>query len=164
MNRGQAERLLPMLMEMMSESDLSWSDIDVIGVMTGPGNFTGVRIGVAAARGLAMATGKPAVGATGFDVCAFETSGQVRIALEDARGGVFEQLFQDGTACSEIRPATAEGIQPSIIPFAPAIVARIALNRTALGCAPPAPPAPLYLRAPDAAPSKTPIPHIIDDA
>ncbi|MFP4451570.1 MAG: tRNA (adenosine(37)-N6)-threonylcarbamoyltransferase complex dimerization subunit type 1 TsaB, partial [Rhodosalinus sp.] len=68
MGRGQAERLMPMLEEMLAEAGVGWSDLDVLGVGTGPGNFTGLRIAVAAARGLALALDVPAVGVSGFEV------------------------------------------------------------------------------------------------
>ena len=51
MTKGQAERLMPMLEEMLAGAGLGWGDLDVIGVGTGPGNFTGIRVAVAAARG-----------------------------------------------------------------------------------------------------------------
>ena len=70
MDRGQAERLLPMLEEMLAEAGVGWRDLDGIGVVTGPGNFTGVRLAVAAARGLALALGIPAVGVTVFEALA----------------------------------------------------------------------------------------------
>ncbi|TGN47811.1 tRNA (adenosine(37)-N6)-threonylcarbamoyltransferase complex dimerization subunit type 1 TsaB, partial [Paracoccus liaowanqingii] len=62
MAKGQAERLMPMLEELLVEAGLGWRDLDVIGVGTGPGNFTGIRVGVAAARGLAVALRIPAIG------------------------------------------------------------------------------------------------------
>lgn len=62
MTRGQAERLFPLLEELLAEAGLGWSDLDAIGVGIGPGNFTGVRISVAAARGLALSLGVPAIG------------------------------------------------------------------------------------------------------
>ncbi|MBU0861463.1 MAG: tRNA (adenosine(37)-N6)-threonylcarbamoyltransferase complex dimerization subunit type 1 TsaB, partial [Alphaproteobacteria bacterium] len=46
MARGQAEHLMPMLEEMLAKEGLVWADIDVIGVGTGPGNFTGIRMSV----------------------------------------------------------------------------------------------------------------------
>ncbi|PJE34371.1 tRNA (adenosine(37)-N6)-threonylcarbamoyltransferase complex dimerization subunit type 1 TsaB, partial [Pseudooceanicola lipolyticus] len=54
MSRGQAERLLPLLEDMLDRAGLGWRDLDAIGVGTGPGNFTGIRIAVSAARGLAL--------------------------------------------------------------------------------------------------------------
>ena len=62
MARGQAEHLMPMLEEVLAAQGLTWADLDAIGVGTGPGNFTGIRISVAAARGLALGLGIPAVG------------------------------------------------------------------------------------------------------
>jgi len=66
--KGQAERLMPMLDDLLRAEGLGWSDLDAIGVGTGPGNFTGIRISVAAARGLALALGRPALGVTLFEV------------------------------------------------------------------------------------------------
>ncbi|NNF92947.1 MAG: tRNA (adenosine(37)-N6)-threonylcarbamoyltransferase complex dimerization subunit type 1 TsaB [Boseongicola sp.] len=68
MKRGQAERLFPMLEEMLADMDATWSDLHAIAVGTGPGNFTGVRIAVSAARGLAMALEVPAIGISSFEV------------------------------------------------------------------------------------------------
>ena len=70
MARGQAERLMPLLQEMLAVHDLSWSDLDRLIVGIGPGNFTGIRIGVAAARGLALGTGLPTVGVSSLDALA----------------------------------------------------------------------------------------------
>ena len=61
MPRGQAERLMSLLNELLEEASLDWSDIGKIGVCTGPGNFTGIRIAVSAARGLALGLEIPAV-------------------------------------------------------------------------------------------------------
>ncbi|MDR5654455.1 tRNA (adenosine(37)-N6)-threonylcarbamoyltransferase complex dimerization subunit type 1 TsaB [Ruixingdingia sedimenti] len=66
MQKGQAERLMPLLEEMLDEAGLAWPDLGGIAVGTGPGNFTGVRIAVAAARGLALGLGIPATGLSAF--------------------------------------------------------------------------------------------------
>lgn len=68
MTRGQAERLFPMLEEILSEGHTDWTDLDAIGVGVGPGNFTGIRIAVSAARGLSLSLGIPAIGVSGFDL------------------------------------------------------------------------------------------------
>ncbi|NNL17866.1 MAG: tRNA (adenosine(37)-N6)-threonylcarbamoyltransferase complex dimerization subunit type 1 TsaB, partial [Boseongicola sp.] len=68
MKRGQAERLMPMLDEVLSAEGAVFEELDAIGVGVGPGNFTGIRISVSAARGLALALGVPAVGVSAFDV------------------------------------------------------------------------------------------------
>jgi len=62
MLRGHAEALLPLLQRVMNEAGVSFPDIDRIAVTTGPGSFTGLRVGIAAARGIALAAKKPAVG------------------------------------------------------------------------------------------------------
>ena len=67
MTRGQAERLFPMLDDVMGDIGAVWEEIDAIGVGTGPGNFTGIRIAVSAARGLALSLGIPAIGVTSFE-------------------------------------------------------------------------------------------------
>ncbi|PTW49580.1 tRNA (adenosine(37)-N6)-threonylcarbamoyltransferase complex dimerization subunit type 1 TsaB [Rhodovulum kholense] len=68
MARGQAEALMPLLCEMLAEAGLGWSDLGGLGVGIGPGNFTGIRVSVAAARGLALASRVPAVGVSMFEV------------------------------------------------------------------------------------------------
>lgn len=68
MERGQAERLVPMLEEVLAEAKLGWPDLDAIGVGVGPGSFTGVRIAVSAARGLALGLGVPAIGVSNFEI------------------------------------------------------------------------------------------------
>ena len=70
MTKGQAERLFPLLEELLAEAGLAWSDLDAIGVGVGPGNFTGVRISVAAARGLALSLGIPAIGVSATEAAA----------------------------------------------------------------------------------------------
>src|SRR5215469_15263108 len=62
MLRGHAEALLPLLQRLMQQAGFGFSDIDRIAVTTGPGSFTGLRVGIAAARGLSLAAEKPAVG------------------------------------------------------------------------------------------------------
>ncbi|HWX83558.1 MAG TPA: tRNA (adenosine(37)-N6)-threonylcarbamoyltransferase complex dimerization subunit type 1 TsaB, partial [Xanthobacteraceae bacterium] len=64
MKRGHAEALMPMIARVMEQSGLSFSALDRIAVTTGPGSFTGLRVGLSAARGIALAAGRPAVGVT----------------------------------------------------------------------------------------------------
>ena len=70
MSRGQAERIMPLLEEVLKEGGKGWSDLSAIGVGIGPGNVTGIRISVAAARGLALGLGIPAIGVSSFDAIA----------------------------------------------------------------------------------------------
>jgi tRNA threonylcarbamoyladenosine biosynthesis protein TsaB len=62
MLRGHAEALIPLIARVLERARLTFSEIDRIAVTTGPGSFTGLRVGISAARGIALATGKPAVG------------------------------------------------------------------------------------------------------
>jgi tRNA threonylcarbamoyladenosine biosynthesis protein TsaB len=156
--RGHAERLLPMLEEALAEAGVGWSGLDGIAVCTGPGNFTGVRIAVAAARGLALALGVPAVGVTAFEALA--GPGEATVAIEDRRGTVFVQRFRDGVALGE--PAAGE--YPAPLPEAAIRVDCAALARIAAGRLGSAPPAPLYLRPADAMPPAEAPPPILDDA
>src|SRR5690606_9429622 len=81
---GQAERLLPLLQEVLAEAGLEWRALARLAVTRGPGSFTGVRIGLATARALALAAGRPLLALDGFTVLA----AQVREALsEPARRG-----------------------------------------------------------------------------
>src|SRR3979490_2165233 len=64
MKRGHAEALMPLIARVMKESGIAFASLDRIAVTTGPGSFTGLRVGLSAARGLALAANKPAVGVT----------------------------------------------------------------------------------------------------
>ena len=93
MAKGQAERLMPLLAEMLAEVGAGFGDLAAIGVGIGPGNFTGVRIGVAAARGLALARAIPAIGIGRLEAAAYGVPHPV-IAVEPAlRGGLYLQRF-----------------------------------------------------------------------
>ena len=62
MARGHAEALMPLIARVLEKSGADFKTIDRIAVTTGPGSFTGMRVGIAAARGLGLAAGKPVVG------------------------------------------------------------------------------------------------------
>lgn len=182
MSRGQAERLMPMIEEMLQENGLVWRDIDLIGVGTGPGNFTGIRLSVSAARGLALSLGKPAIGVSTLEALAYGLPEPILVALDARREEVYLQLFGDeaskpSLAKIDVLPAwacdaryiTGNAIESvkALLPQAKAVetkfpfieaVARIALERS--GQAHPRP-APLYLRAADAAPPRDPPPRLI---
>ncbi|WP_049974624.1 tRNA (adenosine(37)-N6)-threonylcarbamoyltransferase complex dimerization subunit type 1 TsaB [Azospirillum sp. B4] len=68
--RGQAERLLPLVDEVLAQAGLDYAAIDRFGVTIGPGAFTGLRVGLAAARGLALAASRPLMGVTGLQAYA----------------------------------------------------------------------------------------------
>ncbi|UEM21182.1 tRNA (adenosine(37)-N6)-threonylcarbamoyltransferase complex dimerization subunit type 1 TsaB [Skermanella mucosa] len=108
MDRGQSEALIPMVQAVLEESRLTFGQLDGLGVTVGPGAFTGLRIGLAAARGIALASGLPLVGVTSFEAVAHgvpapERSGcALLIALESRREDIFVQSFD-----SELNPLGA---------------------------------------------------------
>src|SRR5207237_9840175 len=62
MARGHAEALMPLVARVMDGANIEFDELDRVAVTVGPGSFTGVRVGIAAARGIALAAGKPVVG------------------------------------------------------------------------------------------------------
>ncbi len=64
MKRGHAEALMPLIARVMKASGLRYLDLDRVAVTRGPGSFTGLRVGISAARGIGLAAGKPVVGLT----------------------------------------------------------------------------------------------------
>src|SRR5512134_2331782 len=64
MKRGHAEALMPLIARVMKASGIGFAELDRVAVTTGPGSFTGLRVGLSAARGIALAAGKPVVGVT----------------------------------------------------------------------------------------------------
>lgn len=111
MATGQAERLMPMIAAAMDEAGLAFGDLDRIAVTHGPGTFTGMRIGVAAARALALSLEIPVVSLTSLEVMAESPAlGPVRsrgtpvvIAVDARRGQVYAQHFGPGGQVSEPR-------------------------------------------------------------
>ena len=91
MERGHAERLAPMVEEVMTEAKLPFAALDRLAVTTGPGTFTGQRVGLAFARGLRVALNKPLGGITTLDAMAAqamaETGCKTAAAIHDARRG-----------------------------------------------------------------------------
>ncbi|RMD63862.1 MAG: tRNA (adenosine(37)-N6)-threonylcarbamoyltransferase complex dimerization subunit type 1 TsaB, partial [Alphaproteobacteria bacterium] len=70
MSRGQAERLVPMIQDVMAAAGQAYAALDAVAVACGPGGFTGVRIALATARGLALAQHLPLVGVSSFEAVA----------------------------------------------------------------------------------------------
>ncbi|EDZ45056.1 peptidase M22, glycoprotease [Rhodobacterales bacterium Y4I] len=163
MTRGQAERLMPLLEEVLAEGGASWKDLDAIGVGVGPGNFTGIRIAVSAARGLALGLEVPAVGVDGFEARAAEGT---LPAVPAPRDQVYAALPGEAPRLMA-RQEAEDGARGAGLAFAPEAspagiaeaIARIAAGRfgTVTGA-----PAPLYLRSADAAPSSDVPPALID--
>lgn len=175
MMRGHQERLATLAAEVMAEAGVRFSDLDRIGATVGPGSFTGLRVGVAFAKGLGSALGRPVVGVGALEALAAEADGLVVAAIDARREQVYLQVFDGGaplmapdalpigTAVARVveiaqgRPLTLVGSGgPLLADAAPG--ARVL---TPEGCdprhvarlaaaRPAAPIRPLYLRAPDA--------------
>jgi len=101
MARGHAEALMPLLARVMKQSGMAFGDIDRVVVTTGPGSFTGLRVGIAAARGLALAVGIPAVGVSTLSAYAAPYLGAddkspVVAAIDARHDHVYLQVFAPG--------------------------------------------------------------------
>lgn len=185
MVRGQAERLVPLLEELLNEAGKGWCDLNGIGVGIGPGNFTGIRISVATARGLSMSLRVPAIGVSGFD--ALSRGGPERLYLPATRDRIYLQtrdadgtpsapalidasdprwlgLFESGQPTRGVRLSGVGTASPSkqLAPENPAPrIAELASARLVQSDSDFERPAPLYVRPPDAAPAKHPTPNIV---
>jgi tRNA threonylcarbamoyladenosine biosynthesis protein TsaB len=99
MRHGHAEALMPMVDAVMQDAALSPAALDAVAATVGPGGFTGIRIGLAAARGIALATGVPLVGVTGFAAVAetcpddFDGADALLVALDSRRADFYLALF-----------------------------------------------------------------------
>jgi tRNA threonylcarbamoyladenosine biosynthesis protein TsaB len=99
MDVGHAERLVPMIQEVLHEAGIRIADLAAIGVTIGPGSFTGTRIGISAARALALASSAPVLGFTSLAVmarrAALDCAGDqdIAVAVDMRRGEIYTQLF-----------------------------------------------------------------------
>ncbi len=181
MGRGQAERLFPLLEELLAGAGVTWRDLAAIAVGVGPGNFTGIRIAVSAARGLALGLKVPAIGVSCFDALREGTAEQVLTTVSAPRGAVYlgppdatplgpmqpneipatllhSGLSVIGAESEALARLTCGRALPPVYPMVEAI-ARAASRRVR----PDAPlPKPLYIRSADAAPSREAPPVLLD--
>ncbi|CAN1519614.1 COG1214 Inactive homolog of metal-dependent proteases, putative molecular chaperone [Caulobacteraceae bacterium] len=98
MAKGQAERLAPMAREVLAEAGITPAALDRIAVTRGPGAFTGLRIGLAFARGLAVALDRPCVGISTLEVLAHAANAQRTLAAIEVAGSLFVGAWE-GRAC-----------------------------------------------------------------
>jgi tRNA threonylcarbamoyl adenosine modification protein YeaZ len=101
MVRGHAEKLMPLVDAVMKEAGATFASLDRIAVTTGPGSFTGLRVGIAAARGIALSTGKPAIGVTTLEAyaapwIAHDDKTAVAVAIDARHQHVYLQTFTPG--------------------------------------------------------------------
>lgn len=114
LERGHAERLLPMLRRVMGETGWSWADLDMVAVTIGPGQFTGLRAGIAVARALALALKLPVAGIGTLEVVAEAAAGRrpdlelpIAVALDARRDEAYHQLF-----AADLRPLGPPALLP----------------------------------------------------
>jgi len=117
MRHGHAEVLFPMIERVMQEAGLAPAQLDAVAVATGPGGFTGIRVGLAAAHGIALALGARLVGITSFRAVAARVAGigesecdSLLVALDSRRADLYVQLFARGSGSPLAAPqAVLEG-------------------------------------------------------
>ena len=166
-----AQRALVLVDEVLARAGCELPDIGRIVVGCGPGSFTGLRIGIATARGLALALERPCEGVSTLEALA--AGAPEAVALVDARRGELFTLHADGAAVVELPERVADRLEPgtlcvgdgatryrSLLEDAGAVVppdddARHAPTAAALGRLAGRAPEPVYVRRPDAEPQTT---------
>jgi len=163
MARGQVERLMPLMQDMLAGAGVNWADLARIGVGVGPGNFTGIRIAVSAARGLALALDIPAVGVSTFEVASRGHRQAHLPVVPGPRDQVYMQVSGEEPRIVPRSEAEAMGLPLVSVASAQAMaqgIARIAAAHSGTGLQAPAP---LYVKSADAAPSRLVAPVMLDD-
>lgn len=149
---------MPLIEEVLMSQGVGWSDLGRIGVGVGPGNFSGIRISVSAARGLALSLGVPAIGVSTFEAIAETAPPDLTPAVPAPQNQVYTcRAGEDARLIPHPEDASV-ALPPDGAELARNI-ARIAARAT-----PPfSRPAPLYIRAADAAPPREAPLVILDD-
>ena len=133
MERGQAESLMPMIDNVLKKAQKTMADIDGVAVTVGPGSFTGVRIGLAAARAFGLALKIPVYGVTCFEVWAYHLGRTCKVVLDSKRDDYFVQDFNaDGVAISEPAIQSVDVLKTKL-PFAAVGTGALALSEE-IGC------------------------------
>ncbi|MFT6580967.1 MAG: tRNA threonylcarbamoyladenosine biosynthesis protein TsaB [Alphaproteobacteria bacterium] len=127
MTRGHAVRLMPMAQEAMADAGLAFDQLDMVATTIGPGGFTGLRIGLAGARAIAMAAAIPIIGFTTFQVIAHQsmmgvgsskTAGPkapLLVVLDARRSDFYFQIFgSDGSPVTQPAAASVDAIAAAI--------------------------------------------------
>ncbi|BDF67345.1 tRNA (adenosine(37)-N6)-threonylcarbamoyltransferase complex dimerization subunit type 1 TsaB [Oscillospiraceae bacterium] len=110
-----SKTLLPMAEELLKHCGVSLGDVDVVAVAAGPGSFTGLRIGVSAAKGLAWALDKPCAKVSTLEAMAWNLAalpGQICPVMDARRSQVYNARFSsDGEAIRRLAPDRAIGLE-----------------------------------------------------
>lgn len=120
LERGHAERLIPLVLATMADAGFGFDRIDLLAVTVGPGAFTGLRVGLAAARGMALAAGLPCMGVTTLEAIASavdhrEAAGRLLlVTLDTKRGDVYAQAFDAGEPASALTAVDPHGLARQI--------------------------------------------------
>lgn len=129
MVRGQSEALMPMVVAVLAEAGLAFVDLDGVVATVGPGAFTGLRIGLAAARAMALAAGLPCLGVTTLEAVAAnvpeaERRGAALLVVLDAkRADVYAQVFSAALKPLGEPRAVLPAELPGLVPAGPLVVA-----------------------------------------
>jgi tRNA threonylcarbamoyladenosine biosynthesis protein TsaB len=137
MARGQSEALVPMIQDVMAEAKHAFEDLDAVAVTVGPGAFTGLRIGLAAARGMALALDVPCLGVTTLETVAHGVDAAARsgrhllTALDSKRADKYVQVFDSdlvpiGPAAAVALEAVGDFIPKGAVVVAGDVAARVA--------------------------------------
>ena len=160
MPRGQAERLMSLLNELLERASLDWPDISKIGVCTGPGNFTGIRIAVSAARGLALGLEIPAIGISSFEATLLGY-GDEDLALLPAN----EDFYYIGSGPKNAKFLSEDEIVSESTRYVHKATPEIQLKNIALLTLKKetdfSRPTPCYIKPADAAPSSNKVPNLL---
>ncbi|MEX0347610.1 MAG: tRNA (adenosine(37)-N6)-threonylcarbamoyltransferase complex dimerization subunit type 1 TsaB [Rhizobiaceae bacterium] len=105
--RGHVEHLMPQVADVLEKSGCRYSDLDRIAVGCGPGSFTGVRVGVAAARGLSLALKVPAVGVSTLAAIAEQSrpkaaGREILVAIDARREEIYSAVFDGEGNCLQV--------------------------------------------------------------
>ncbi len=175
MQRGHQERLAPLAAEVMRDAGIGFADLRRVAVTTGPGSFTGLRVGLAFAKGVALAREIPCVGVGTLEALAgsLPEGARTLAAIDAGRGQIYLQGFEAGrplappealdveaaaARTAQLRPVRLAGSGAALLAAAAPAAAVFpldapdpaAIGRLACGLKAAPPPAPIYLRAPDA--------------
>ncbi len=133
MERGQAEALMPMIENVLQQAHKTMADIQAIAVTVGPGSFTGVRIGLAAARAFGLALNVPVYGVTCFEAWAFGLARACAVVLDSKRDDYFVQRFDEkGMPITQPAILSADALKEKM-PFAAIGTGALALSDE-IGC------------------------------